>query len=132
MYSAFSGNELYLTDSLFKKICDAFPHTFNLQYLLTGEGELTTVEEQMPAHHGDKPEYEVNIIDIYSHLISDLELIRRETKKELAEIRIIKSELQQAHQKLIEAAETFRHLNHQYNDPTATTSKAAEESPTNN
>jgi hypothetical protein len=133
MYSAFSGNELYLTDSLFKKICDAFPHTFNLQYLLTGEGELTTVEEQMPnAYLGDKPEYEVNIIDIYSHLIADLELIRRETKKELAEIRTIKSELRQAQQQLIEAAENFRHINHQYNYPTATTSKAAEESPTNN
>lgn len=86
MYSAFSGNELYLTDSLFKKICDTFPNTFNLKYLLTGEGELTTVEEQMPVikHNGDKPEYEVNIIDIYSHLIADLEDLRRKTKDELA------------------------------------------------
>lgn len=40
MSAALNGNEGYLTDSLFKSICAAFPDTFNLNYLLTGEGEL--------------------------------------------------------------------------------------------
>ena len=38
--SAMNGNVSYLTTSLFQKICAAFPGTFNLDYLLTGEGEL--------------------------------------------------------------------------------------------
>lgn len=35
--SALNGNEKNLTDKLFKSICEAFPETFNLNYLLTGE-----------------------------------------------------------------------------------------------
>lgn len=38
--SAINGNESYLTDNLFKRICAAFQGVFNLDYLLTGEGEL--------------------------------------------------------------------------------------------
>ena len=38
--SALNGNERYLTDSLFTNICEAYPDTFNLNYLLNGEGEL--------------------------------------------------------------------------------------------
>ena len=43
--SAMNGNEKYLTDKLFDSICKAFPGVFNLDYLLTGEGDLLTVEE---------------------------------------------------------------------------------------
>lgn len=38
--SAMHGNERYLTDSLFKKICATFQGVFSLHYLLTGEGSL--------------------------------------------------------------------------------------------
>jgi hypothetical protein len=38
--AAMNGNERYLTDNLFKKICAAYQGVFNLDYLLTGEGEL--------------------------------------------------------------------------------------------
>ena len=44
MSAALNGNEGYLTDSLFKSICAAFPGTFNLDYLLTGEGSLLVDE----------------------------------------------------------------------------------------
>ena len=47
--SALNGNELYLTDSLFKSICAAFPDTFNLNYLLTGEGTLLVEQKDDPA-----------------------------------------------------------------------------------
>lgn len=44
---ALNGNEKYLTDSLFKNICDAYKGVFNLDYLLTGEGYLLTTEEEI-------------------------------------------------------------------------------------
>ena len=98
MSAAINGNESYLTDSLFKNICEAFPQTFNLQYLLTGEGRLLTIEEEVSKaeyehigcalefydrYHGKRQEQEANIIGLYSHLISDLELMRRQTQQEL-------------------------------------------------
>jgi hypothetical protein len=43
--AAFGGNKANLTDSLFKNICKTFPGVFNLNYLLTGEGALLTIEE---------------------------------------------------------------------------------------
>lgn len=45
IYLAMSGNEKYLTNKLFKIICDTFPNTFNLDYLLTGEGSLLAEKE---------------------------------------------------------------------------------------
>lgn len=42
---ALNGNEAYLTDKLFESICEAYQGVFNLQYLLTGEGNLLTPEE---------------------------------------------------------------------------------------
>ena len=43
--AAMNGDEKYLTDSLFKNICEAYKGVFDLNYLLTGEGELLTAEE---------------------------------------------------------------------------------------
>ena len=45
--SALNGNEKYLTDKLFDSICKAFPGVFDLNYLLTGEGQLLTIEEEV-------------------------------------------------------------------------------------
>ena len=42
--SAMNGNESYLTNNLFSKICAAFPGAFNLDYLLTGNGSLLAEE----------------------------------------------------------------------------------------
>lgn len=43
--SAMHGNEKNLTDKLFRNICEVFPNTFNLDYLLTGEGQLLLEQE---------------------------------------------------------------------------------------
>ena len=43
--SAINGNESYLTDNLFKRVCAAYQGTFNLDYLLTGNGDLLTKKE---------------------------------------------------------------------------------------
>jgi hypothetical protein len=45
--AAMNGVESYLTDNLFKNICEAYPCVFNLNYLLTGEGDLLTVAEDI-------------------------------------------------------------------------------------
>ena len=47
MSAAMNGDEKYLTDSLFKNICEAYPGVFNLDYLLTGKGSLLTIEEEV-------------------------------------------------------------------------------------
>ena len=52
--AAMNGNEKNLTDKLFRKICDAYPGVFNLDYLLTGNGELL-LEHQEPEHHTSEP-----------------------------------------------------------------------------
>jgi len=43
--AAMNGAKVNLTKNLFQKVCAAFPGVFNLDYLLTGEGDLLTVEE---------------------------------------------------------------------------------------
>ena len=45
--SAMNGNAKNLTDKLFANICEAFPGTFSLDYLLTGNGTLLTTEEEV-------------------------------------------------------------------------------------
>lgn len=45
--SAMNGNESYLTDNLFKRICAAYQGVFNLDYLLNGEGDLLTIQEEV-------------------------------------------------------------------------------------
>ena len=47
MSAAMNGDEKYLTDSLFKNICEAYKGVFDLNYLLTGDGDLLTLEEEV-------------------------------------------------------------------------------------
>ena len=55
--AALNGAAANLTDNLFKKICLAWPGVFNLDYLLTGEGELLDNGEQKPTQRasGEHP-----------------------------------------------------------------------------
>ena len=45
--AAMNGNDAYLTDNLFKRICAAYQGVFNLDYLLTGNGQLLTIREEV-------------------------------------------------------------------------------------
>jgi hypothetical protein len=45
--AAMNGDESYLTDNLFKNICEVYPGTFNIDYLLHGTGQLLTVQEEV-------------------------------------------------------------------------------------
>lgn len=52
--SALNGNEKNLTDKLFTNICEAYPGVFNLNYLLTGEGDLLTLDEEVHSNEFEK------------------------------------------------------------------------------
>lgn len=84
--SALNGNEKNLTDKLFTNICEAYPGVFNLNYLLTGEGDLLTLEEEV--HNEDYEKlYNPQPID-HSSLVNALLAAKDETieslKRELA------------------------------------------------
>lgn len=94
MSAALNGNEGYLTDSLFKSICAAFPGTFNLDYLLTGEGSLLVEEGGAKVQDTDSGELSalrsrVKILEeqvarqrqIIDHYESFVELLTRENRQ---------------------------------------------------
>ena len=91
--SALNGNEAYLTDKLFGAICEKYPGVFSLDYLLYGEGDLLTHEEDARAsmidedHQPSITEQAANIIDLYASLIKEVEKLQRELKTELAALR---------------------------------------------
>lgn len=62
--SAMNGNDAYLTDNLFKRICAAYQGVFNLGYLLTGEGTLLANETQpaTPERVATPTTYDVSIL----------------------------------------------------------------------
>lgn len=76
--SAMNGNVSYLTTSLFQKICAAFPGTFNLDYLLTGEGELLLPQDApkvAPMPQQQTPtdaDMTHRILDMNAQIIADL------------------------------------------------------------
>lgn len=98
---ALNGNESYLTDKMLKNVCEAFPETFNLDYLLTGEGSLlANGDESNDAHmvKEDAPptdEMSSNILELYARMIRGVDDLRIQLKEQLAEVQTVKSELQQ-------------------------------------
>lgn len=52
--SALNGNEDYLTDKLFKNICEAYPDVFDIDYLLNGTGQLLTIREEVTTQELEK------------------------------------------------------------------------------
>lgn len=85
-----NGNAAYLTDNLFVKICAAFPGVFNIDYLLTGEGELLL---PIPLPQGQQVsdvkeiEYTHNLFDLAMQVIKDNEALHRKLQASIAELR---------------------------------------------
>lgn len=106
MSAALNGKESYLTDSLFKNICDAFPRTFNLQYLLTGEGELLISPEydytEQKSHPfptvlnecNPIPQWVDAILSIVSRQIQENESLNRELRSTIKEVSALRTDLQ--------------------------------------
>ena len=95
---ALNGDEKYLTDKLFKNICEAYKGVFDLNYLLTGNGQLITHEEDARISEQVKTEMEqkADILELYAQRIRLVDDLRMTLKEELAEVRAIRTELQQA------------------------------------
>ena len=89
LYAAFGGNEAYLTDNLFVKICASFPGVFSLEYLITGDGMLELNSEQDVESSAN----DLHIIEVYAKVIKDVELLNHQLKEEIAEVRRLKEEL---------------------------------------
>ena len=104
--SAMNGNEAYRTDNLFKRICAEYQGVFNLDYLLTGNGQLLTIQEEVKSEQIEKesnPQLPLSYID---KLIASLEKQVKDKDDQLADKdRIIKL-LEQK----IEVLEAMQHL----------------------
>lgn len=104
--AAFNGNKAYLTKNFFIKLCAAFPGVFNLDYLLTGNGQLLTIQEEVKSEQIEKesnPQLPLSYID---KLIASLEKQVKDKDDQLADKdRIIKL-LEQK----IEVLEAMQHL----------------------
>lgn len=81
MSAAMNGVEGYLTDNLFKNICEAFPGVFNLDYLLNGEGELLANSE-----HKDG-DVTVDSGDYMAKYIASLEKQVKDKDQQIADLR---------------------------------------------
>ena len=104
--SAFNGNVTNLTDNLFKKICAAFPGVFNLDYLLTGNGQLLTIQEEVKSEQIEKESNLQQPSSYIDKLIASLEKQVKDKDDQLADKdRIIKL-LEQK----IEILEAMQHL----------------------
>ena len=93
MSAAMNGDEKYLTDSLFKNICEAYPGVFDLDYLLTGEGQLLTIDEDIKSEEIEKPQqpdipdYVQRLLDEAVRMSTRNEMLERQCEKLIAELR---------------------------------------------
>lgn len=87
--AALNGNPSYLTKNLFTKICAAFPGVFNLDWFLTGEGEmLAPSPEPRPTMTAMTPA-ESSLVELYARLIADVEQLRRDLADEIERTSIL-------------------------------------------
>ena len=89
--AAMNGNEKYLTQSLFMKICAAFPGVFNLDYLLNGTGTLLAQQEK--AEPTPVSPATDNILELHAQMLRRVDDLRQELHQELLAIRALKDEL---------------------------------------
>ena len=108
--AAMNGSKANLTDNLFKKICAAWPGVFVLNYLLTGEGNLLTPEEECQSAKIEQTEQNNNILELYARMIRCIDDLRQQMKKELCDIQNLKTELQQARDDFRAATNTLRRV----------------------
>jgi vacuolar-type H+-ATPase subunit I/STV1 len=100
------GNEKNLTDKLFTNICETFPGVFNLDYLLTGNGQLLTIQEEVKSEQIEKGTNLQQPTSYANKLIASLEKQVKDKDDQLADKdRIIKL-LEQK----IEVLEAMQHL----------------------
>lgn len=104
--SAMNGNEAYLTDNLFKRICAAYQGVFNLDYLLTGNGQLLTIQEEVKSEQIEKESNPQHPSSYADKLIASLEKQVKDKDDQLADKDRIIHLLEQK----IEVLEAMQHL----------------------
>lgn len=105
LYSAMNGNELYLTDNLFRRICTAYPGLFDIEYLLTGKGTLLLAKKEkaneVPAQSDIDPKALLsgiqNLLEISAQQIKENEALRRDFRDTIKELHEIVSKLREIH-----------------------------------
>ena len=108
--AAMNGAKANLTKNLFMKICAAFPNVFNIDHLLTGEGQLLINNEES-AEQNTKPspaQPTVDMLELYAQRIRLVDDLRTTLKEELAEVRTVLGELQQARDEFQETTRLLR------------------------
>ena len=95
LYSAMNGNESYLTDSLFRKICAKYQGVFDINYLLTGEGTLllNKDEEKKESDPNNLLSGIENLLEISARQIKENEDLRRRLQSSIDELNGILSQL---------------------------------------
>lgn len=95
--SALNGNEKYLTDKLFRSICGAFPETFNLDYLLNGEGRLLLEEPQFVKEDYPSPpipSWADAFLDILAKQVKENEALNRELRQSIERANVLCANLE--------------------------------------
>ena len=110
--SAMNKKKKNLTDKLFTNICECFPNTFNLDYLLNGNGDLldaaeysyndrmsqsfpSILEERHPL-----PQWADTLIEIMSKQIKENEALNRELRQSIQQVNTLRDDLQNLLKKL--------------------------------
>ena len=98
--SAMNGDPKYLTKSLFMSICKAYPDIFDLEYLLTGEGQLLAVNKPASNVEGNEDEesnvlpsaiplWAESLIDLLTKQVKENEALMCELKQAIADLKNI-------------------------------------------
>lgn len=115
--AAMNGNEKYLSANLFRSICDKFPGIFNLDYLLTGEGELLAIEEHVAKVAADdrtsaiKPEASIPAAEVPAELQTLLDRALSISRRNEEIVERLVSATSQNRQTEIAIENATRHLN---------------------
>ena len=89
---AYYGRKPYFTDKFLLSFCREFP-IINYEWLVNGTGEMLNQQEK-PSE--EIPTWADTFISILSKQVVENEALNRQLKSELAEVRTLRAELQQA------------------------------------
>ena len=93
--AAMNGNENNLTDKLFENICEAYPGVFNLEYLLTGVGDLLADRETVTTEEIVKNENLMDQAKMFDALLRSKDETIEELRGRVADLKQQVADLRQ-------------------------------------
>jgi hypothetical protein len=110
---AFKGDDKVLTDSFIMRFCQAFPGTFNMDWLLHGDGDMLMIHNSFPTGVGgltavaedDEPNpfippWADTLIGILSRQISENEALHAQLRQSINDVNDLKCQLKEVLNKL--------------------------------